>query len=98
MQENVTSNVEKVDGNWLPHPEEKIFLDQLHLFMERRGSPISKVPNLGFKKSKDLLPEHFLLKSAQSEFLFFTSVFFSTVDLFLMFSIVNKMGGYEAVS
>lgn len=39
------------DGNWLPHPEEQLFLDQLYFFMERRGSPISKVPNLGFKKS-----------------------------------------------
>lgn len=51
-QENVMSNVETIDGHWLPHPEEKIFLDQLYLFMERRGSPICKVPNLGFKKSE----------------------------------------------
>ncbi|KAK3524301.1 hypothetical protein QTP70_027032 [Hemibagrus guttatus] len=68
--ENVISNVETIDGHWLPHPEEKIFLDQLYLFMERRGSPICKVPNLGFKK----------------------------IDLFLMYSIVNKLGGYEAVT
>lgn len=52
VQENVMSNVETMAGSWLPHPEEKIFLDQLYLFMERRGSPICKVPNLGFKKSK----------------------------------------------
>ncbi|KAF4077626.1 hypothetical protein AMELA_G00210130 [Ameiurus melas] len=69
-KENVMSNVEMIEGNWLPHPEEKIFLDQLYVFMERRGSPISKVPNLGFKK----------------------------IDLFLMYSIVKKMGGYEAVT
>ncbi|XP_060746947.1 AT-rich interactive domain-containing protein 5B [Tachysurus vachellii] len=69
-KENVMSNVETTDGHWLPHPEEKIFLDQLYLFMERRGSPICKVPNLGFKK----------------------------IDLFLMYSVVNKLGGYEAVT
>ncbi|XP_026794156.3 AT-rich interactive domain-containing protein 5B [Pangasianodon hypophthalmus] len=69
-KENVMSNVETMEGNWLPHPEEKIFLDQLYLFMERRGSPICKVPNLGFKK----------------------------IDLFLMYSVVSKLGGYEAVT
>ena len=40
------------EGAWLPHPEEQLFLDQLFVFMERRGSAISKVPNLGFKKSE----------------------------------------------
>ncbi|KAF5891357.1 AT-rich interactive domain-containing protein 5B-like, partial [Clarias magur] len=69
-KENVMSNVETMAGSWLPHPEEKIFLDQLYLFMERRGSPICKVPNLGFKK----------------------------IDLFLMYSVVNKLGGYEVVT
>lgn len=39
------------EGSWLPHPEEQLFLDQLFAFMERQGSPIHKVPNLGFKKS-----------------------------------------------
>ncbi|KAI5096884.1 hypothetical protein C0J45_13778 [Silurus meridionalis] len=68
--EIIKNNVETMEGNWLPHPEEKIFLDQLYLFMERRGSPICKVPNLGFKK----------------------------IDLFLMHSVVNKLGGYEAVT
>lgn len=40
------------DGGWLPHPEEQLFLDELFAFMERQGSPIHKVPNLGFKKSE----------------------------------------------
>lgn len=40
------------EGSWLPHPEEQLFLDQLYSFMERHGSPIHKVPNLGFKKSE----------------------------------------------
>lgn len=71
MKENVMGSVEmQWDGNWLPHPEEQLFLDQLYLFMERRGSPISKVPNLGFKK----------------------------IDLFLMYSVVKRMGGYERVT
>lgn len=71
MKENVMGSVEmQWDGNWLPHPEEQLFLDQLYLFMERRGSPISKVPNLGFKK----------------------------IDLFLMYSVVKKLGGYERVT
>lgn len=52
VQDNGMSNVKMMEGNWLPHPEEKIFLDQLYLFMERKGSPICKVPNLGFKKSE----------------------------------------------
>lgn len=40
------------EGSWLPHPEEQLFLDQLFSFMDRHGSPIHKVPNLGFKKSQ----------------------------------------------
>ena len=40
------------EGSWLPHPEEQLFLDQLYVFMDRHGSPIHKVPNLGFKKSE----------------------------------------------
>ncbi|XP_058614940.1 AT-rich interactive domain-containing protein 5B isoform X2 [Onychostoma macrolepis] len=71
MKENVMGSVEMHwDGNWLPHPEEQLFLDQLYFFMERRGSPISKVPNLGFKK----------------------------IDLFLMYSVVKRLGGYERVT
>lgn len=42
------------EGSWLPDPEEQLFLDQLFAFMERSGSPINKVPNLGFKKSESL--------------------------------------------
>ncbi|XP_076836323.1 uncharacterized protein LOC143481971 isoform X2 [Brachyhypopomus gauderio] len=71
MKENVMGGAEvRWEGNWLPHPEEQLFLDQLYIFMERRGSPISKVPNLGFKK----------------------------IDLFLMYSVVKKLGGYETVT
>ncbi|XP_026099093.1 AT-rich interactive domain-containing protein 5B-like isoform X2 [Carassius auratus] len=71
MKENVMGSVEfHWDGNWLPHPEEQLFLDQLFFFMERKGSPISKVPNLGFKK----------------------------IDLFLMYSVVKRLGGYERVT
>ncbi|XP_026855876.2 AT-rich interactive domain-containing protein 5B [Electrophorus electricus] len=71
MKENVMGGTEESwEGSWLPHPEEQLFLDQLYVFMERRGSPISKVPNLGFKK----------------------------IDLFLMYSIVKKLGGYESVT
>ncbi|XP_077052921.1 uncharacterized protein LOC143702885 isoform X1 [Siphateles boraxobius] len=71
MKENVMGSVEMHwDGNWLPHPEEQLFLDQLFIFMERRGSAISKVPNLGFKK----------------------------IDLFLMYSVVKRLGGYERVT
>ncbi|XP_064205622.1 AT-rich interactive domain-containing protein 5B [Anguilla rostrata] len=68
MKENVMGSVEVPwEGGWLPHPEEQPFLDQLFAFMEHRGSPISKVPNLGFKK----------------------------IDLFLLFSVVKRLGGYE---
>ncbi|XP_036379791.1 AT-rich interactive domain-containing protein 5B [Megalops cyprinoides] len=71
MKENVMGSVEVPwEGGWLPHPEEQPFLDQLYAFMERRGSPISKVPNLGFKK----------------------------IDLFLLFSVVKRLGGYERVT
>ncbi|XP_017559788.1 AT-rich interactive domain-containing protein 5B isoform X1 [Pygocentrus nattereri] len=71
LKENLMGDVEMGwEGSWLPHPEEQLFLDRLYLFMERRGSPISKVPNLGFKK----------------------------IDLFLMYSVVKKLGGYEAVT
>ncbi|KAJ8385410.1 hypothetical protein AAFF_G00189360 [Aldrovandia affinis] len=71
MKENVMGSVEVPwEGGWLPHPEEQPFLDQLYAFMELRGSPISKVPNLGFKK----------------------------IDLFLLFSVVKRLGGYERVT
>uniref|UniRef100_A0A667Z5M1 Zgc:77151 n=1 Tax=Myripristis murdjan TaxID=586833 RepID=A0A667Z5M1_9TELE len=71
MKENVMGSVEMgCEGGWLPHPEEQLFLDQLYTFMERHGSPIHKVPNLGFKK----------------------------IDLFLMYSVVKRLGGYEKVT
>lgn len=56
LQENVMGSVEAgCEGSWLPHPEEQLFLDQLFTFMDRQGSPIHKVPNLGFKKSEALI-------------------------------------------
>ncbi|CAK6975422.1 AT-rich interactive domain-containing protein 5B, partial [Scomber scombrus] len=71
MKENVMGSVEVgCEGSWLPHPEEQLFLDQLFIFMDRNGSPIHKVPNLGFKK----------------------------IDLFLMYSVVKRLGGYEKVT
>ncbi|XP_051903138.1 AT-rich interactive domain-containing protein 5B [Hippocampus zosterae] len=71
MKENVMGSVEVGgDSGWLPHPEEQLFLDELFAFMERQGSPIHKVPNLGFKK----------------------------IDLFLMYSVVRRLGGYEKVT
>ncbi|XP_047234885.1 AT-rich interactive domain-containing protein 5B isoform X2 [Girardinichthys multiradiatus] len=71
MKENVMGSVEVgCEGSWLPHPEEQLFLDQLFSFMVRQGSPIHKVPNLGFKK----------------------------IDLFLMYSVVKRLGGYKKVT
>ncbi|KAM6984042.1 uncharacterized protein LKV04_011874 [Tautogolabrus adspersus] len=71
MKENVMGSVEAgCEGGWLPHPEEQLFLDQLFAFMDRSGSPIHKVPNLGFKK----------------------------IDLFLMYSVVKRLGGYKKVT
>ncbi|XP_066502206.1 AT-rich interactive domain-containing protein 5B [Hoplias malabaricus] len=71
LKETVMSDMDMAwEGSWLPHPEEQLFLDRLFQFMERRGSPISKVPNLGFKK----------------------------IDLFLLYSVVKKLGGYELVT
>ncbi|XP_068600298.1 AT-rich interactive domain-containing protein 5B [Brachionichthys hirsutus] len=71
MKENVMGSVEVgCEGSWLPHPEEQLFLDQLSAFMDGRGSPIHKVPNLGFKK----------------------------IDLFLMYSVVKRLGGYKRVT
>nr|XP_046266145.1 AT-rich interactive domain-containing protein 5B [Scatophagus argus] len=71
MKENVMGSVEAgCEGSWLPHPEEQLFLDQLFAFMDRHGSPIHKVPNLGFKK----------------------------IDLFLMYSVVKRLGGYKKVT
>ncbi|XP_054481890.1 AT-rich interactive domain-containing protein 5B [Anoplopoma fimbria] len=71
MKENVMGSVEVgCEGSWLPDPEEQLFLDQLFAHMERLGSPIHKVPNLGFKK----------------------------IDLFLMYSVVKRLGGYKRVT
>ncbi|XP_029704247.1 uncharacterized protein isoform X2 [Takifugu rubripes] len=70
-EENVMGSVEAgCEGGWLPHPEEQLFLDQLYAFMDRQGSPIHKVPHLGFKK----------------------------IDLFLMYSVVKRLGGYRKVT
>lgn len=66
------------EGSWLPHPEEQLFLDQLFSFMDRHGSPIHKVPNLGFKKS-------------QSHILLSTLLFFSPLIL-LLFTLPRKTG------
>ncbi|MBN3290586.1 ARI5B protein, partial [Polypterus senegalus] len=44
----------EVQSEWLPLPEEQQFLDQLHRFMEKRNTPICKIPHLGFKKREDL--------------------------------------------
>ncbi|XP_028977008.2 AT-rich interactive domain-containing protein 5B isoform X1 [Esox lucius] len=71
MKENVMGSAEMpCEGGWLPHPEEQLFLDQLYYYMESRGSPIGKVPNLGFKK----------------------------IDLFVMYSVVKRLGGYDRVT
>ncbi|KAF3841176.1 hypothetical protein F7725_007038 [Dissostichus mawsoni] len=71
MKENVMGSVEVgCEGSWLPHPEEQTFLDQLFAYMERLGSPVHKVPNLGFKK----------------------------IDLFKMYSVVKRLGGYKKVT
>ncbi|KAM6911903.1 uncharacterized protein PEZ65_016077 [Lycodopsis pacificus] len=71
MKENVMGSVEVgCEGSWLPDPEEQLFLDQLFAYMERLGSPIHKVPNLGFKK----------------------------IDLFLMYSVVKRLGGHKRVT
>lgn len=59
------------DGGWLPHPEEQLFLDQLFAFMDRHGSPIHKVPNLGFKKSESSTPPLLLPRSTERSFSFF---------------------------
>ncbi|KAG9265907.1 AT-rich interactive domain-containing protein 5B-like [Astyanax mexicanus] len=71
MKEHLMGDMEMAwEGCYLPHPEEQLFLDRLFVFMERRGSPISKVPNLGFKK----------------------------INLFRMYSVVKKLGGYDTVT
>ncbi|XP_061754772.1 AT-rich interactive domain-containing protein 5B [Nerophis ophidion] len=71
MKENVMGSVEEGgEDSWLPHPDEQLFLDELFSFMDHLGSPIHKVPNLGFKK----------------------------IDLFLMYSVVRRLGGYEKVT
>ncbi|XP_063059192.1 mucin-5AC isoform X2 [Engraulis encrasicolus] len=71
MNDTVLGDAElQWSGGWMQHPEQQLFLDQLFSFMERRGSPIGKVPNLGFKK----------------------------IDLFLMYNVVKKLGGYDNVT
>ncbi|XP_071030929.1 AT-rich interactive domain-containing protein 5B-like [Oncorhynchus clarkii lewisi] len=71
MKENVMGSVEMhCEEGCLPHSDEQLFLDQLYCYMERCGSPISKVPNLGFKK----------------------------IDLFVMYSVVKRLGGHERVT
>ncbi|XP_051923471.1 AT-rich interactive domain-containing protein 5A [Hippocampus zosterae] len=38
------------EGSSLLHIEEKLFVSSLHSFMKERGSPIERIPHLGFKQ------------------------------------------------
>lgn len=38
--------------------EEKAFISGLHSFMKERGSPIERIPHLGFKQSEFIIAEH----------------------------------------
>ena len=38
--------------------EEKSFVSNLHIFMKERGSPIERIPHLGFKQSEFIHVPH----------------------------------------
>ncbi|XP_013867551.1 AT-rich interactive domain-containing protein 5A [Austrofundulus limnaeus] len=50
--------------------EEKTFVSCLHTFMKDKGSPIERIPHLGFKQ----------------------------IDLWMIYKVVEKLGGYESVT
>lgn len=53
----IHDSVNKCEEDVRPHPsqmEEKAFAANLHAFMKNRGSPIERIPHLGFKQSESL--------------------------------------------
>lgn len=51
----IHDSVTKCEEDLGPHPsqmEEKAFAANLHAFMKNRGSPIERIPHLGFKQSE----------------------------------------------
>lgn len=53
----IHDSMTKCEEDMKPHPsqmEEKAFAANLHAFMKNRGSPIERIPHLGFKQSESL--------------------------------------------
>lgn len=81
--------------------EEKAFVSSLHSFMKDRGSPIERIPHLGFKQSEfistALLNEY--NTHVECGWNSFMCVFFPLpVNLWRIYKAVEKLGGYESVS
>lgn len=54
-EEEVEKEMERKEeeaGSGAGQPEEKAFVLSLHLFMKEKGSPIERIPHLGFKQSE----------------------------------------------
>ena len=81
--------------------EEKRFVADVNEFMTTRNTPILKIPLLGYRQSELLILKlHILIF-----FFFFTnidkliqSLLFFSVDLFLFYTKVQELGGYDRVS
>ena len=66
----------------------KEFFESLFTFMIGRNTPITRIPLLGFKKCKELV---------LCVLWWFNCVSFNVVDLYELFHLTNKLGGYEQV-
>lgn len=53
IHDSMTKCEEDMGPN-LSQMEEKVFAANLHAFMKNRGSPIERIPHLGFKQSESL--------------------------------------------
>lgn len=75
-----------------PSDEEKKFIDDIHGFMNSHGTPLGKMPLLGYRQSKNDV----MILGLKCQILKIT--LFLLVDLFLFYTKVQELGGYEKVS
>lgn len=84
--------------------EEKAFVSSLHSFMKEKGTPIERIPHLGFKQSEFtlllLLYKHISKMKLEKE-VDYSCVCVSpplSVNLWKIYKAVDKLGGYDSVS
>lgn len=78
--------------------EEKTFVSSLHTFMKERGSPIERIPHLGFKQSEFIEAAESIECSKAGRILMICRDLSPAVNLWMIYKTVEKLGGYDSVS